>query len=162
MQYPALVSEEKNRTQPLSCPTIKGVVGEAISYYKGNSSHSANSHLNIFSVSFQGSSPKPNIEVQNSSKFLLPNHVSKDQLARFRYGTFEKLSRKQNRAVMDTSFLLGRFAQQNNKNPIKTRNPRQAYAEIERINRSERMRIELMERYADKHKKISKTTNKYI
>ena len=88
--------------------------------------------------------------------------MSKEQLARFRYGTFEKLSRKHNRAVMDTSFLLGRFAQQNNKNVIKTRNPRQAYAEIERINRSERMRIELMERYADKHKKISKTTNKYL
>ena len=56
--------------------------------------------------------------------------MGKEQIVRLRYGTFEKLSRKQNRAVMDTSFLLGRFAQQNNKNSIKPRNPRQAYAEI--------------------------------
>lgn len=39
--------------QPLSCPTIKGVVGEAMSYYKGKIASKNISQIHIFSLSFQ-------------------------------------------------------------------------------------------------------------
>ena len=105
--------------------------------------------MNIFSLSFQGL--HPNGDPNSHNRVIIPHPLVRDKMNHLRYGTCDKIVQKHNK-LMDTSFLLNRLAHKG-KGPMRPRNYKQAYADLERINRSERIRQDLMERYASKHRK---------